>query len=515
LRRRDFLKLSAAGAAGAAGAAALTWRRAHGAPFGEFPESAAAVALPADLRADSVLEVFLYGGLSAWETLYLVEEYGRPSDPDFPNQQFYTYSGTGGPDSVEAALDACAFPVGEPMGLPFARDLNGADVQIGPFAHRLRQRPDLLARMRLLVQHHQLEPHEAAVPQALTGKPLGQPSAAGLGAHIQRFFGERADRSRAAPFSYVFATGGIPGDNVSAAASTGLHPGAARPLSVNISNAERFYELLGRARVGAGDARDRYDRLMQVYVDQYRQRLRWRGAGDPVRSARFTDLSLAMEAVGNVDAIAGVMEESLFVAREGLACGEENGFDVPGMSLNAARHLLLHPDQPARYVCVSDIGLFEASGGGGYDTHSDNSRDTARNFDNLLRSLTEIINSPGEKDPAKLDLDRTLVILNTEFGRTPFPQDESSGRNHHPYGYVTAFLGGPIRDGQAGIHGAIGPDGVATEYMLPSENRIAALLALGIWPFSPEGFAVSHVRDALDEPEAARLAIERALGVVE
>jgi hypothetical protein len=511
VRRRDFLKLSAAGAGAAAVGGAAWLRSAEAAPFGEFPEGASP--LPAELRVENVLEVFLYGGLSAWETLYLVEEYGRPSDPDHPNEQFYTYLG-GGADSVEAALDRCEFPTGEPMGVPFARDADGAQVQIGPFAYRLRQRPDLLARMRLLVHHHRLEPHEAAVPQALTGRPLGQPAAAGLGAHVQRFYADRGE-ARAAPYSYIFASGGLPGDNVSAAGATGLHPGAARPLSINVTNVERFYELLARPGVGALDSRDRYDQLMQVYVDQTRQRLRWRGRGEPVRSARFTDLSLAVDAVGRVDAIAGVMDESLFVEREGLACRASAPFDIPGLSLNAARHLLLHPDQPARYVCVSDTGLIEAAGGGGYDTHTANSHDTARNFDNLLRNLTSIINAPGEADPAKLDLDRTLVILNTEFGRTPTRQDGSSGRNHHPYGYVTALLGGPIRAGQAGIVGAIGRDGIATDYTLPSENRVAALLALGIWPFSPEAFAVAHVRGASGEEEAARLVTERALGVVE
>ena len=504
-----------AATAGAAAAGALGLR-AQAAPFGEFPGSAAPFALPAELRADSVLEIFLYGGLSAWETLYLVEAYGRPNDPDYPNQQFHTYLG-GGEDSVEAALDSCSFPVGEPMGVPFARDMAGADVQIGPFAHRLRLRPDLLARMRLLVHYHRLEPHEAAVPQALTGKPLGQPAAAGLGAHVQRYFTDRAAAARSAPFSYLFVSGGIPGDNVSAASAIGLHPGAARPLTINIANSERFYELLARPRIGAIDSRDRYDQLMRVYVDQTRDRLRWKRTGEQVRSARFTDLSLAVDAVGGADAIAGIMDESLFVPAEGLACGQSADIDLPGMSLSAARHLLLHPEQPARYVCVSDVGLVEASGGGGYDTHIDNSRDTARNFDNLLRSLTAIINAPGEKDPGKLDLDRTLIVLNTEFGRTPVPQEEgSSGRNHHPYGYVTALLGGPIREGRAGIYGAIGPDGIATlDHMQPAENRIAALLALGIWPFSPEAFAVSDVRGALDEPDAARLVTERAFGAIE
>ena len=71
-------------------------------------------------------------------------------------------------------------------------------------------------------------------------------------------------------------------------------------------------------------------------------------------------------------------------------------------------------------MCVSDVGLYEASGGGGYDTHTANARDTATNFDNLLASLLAMINAPGEGDLTKLSLDDTLIILNTEFGRTPF-----------------------------------------------------------------------------------------------
>ncbi|MBE7449839.1 MAG: DUF1501 domain-containing protein [Kofleriaceae bacterium] len=184
------------------------------------------------------------------------------------------------------------------------------------------------------------------------------------------------------------------------------------------------------------------------------------------------------------------------------------------MSLEAARHLLTHPTQPARYVCVSDIGLYEAAGGGGYDTHDDNAADTARNLDNVLRSLLAIINAPGEADPTKLSLDDTLVILNTEFGRTPWAQGNSDGRNHHPYGYVTAFLGGTITSAERGVHGAIGRDGRAVaSAATPAENRIAALLALGIWPFSPEAFAVSDVPGAASEEDAAARATARVLGV--
>jgi hypothetical protein len=283
-------------------------------------------------------------------------------------------------------------------------------------------------------------------------------------------------------------------------------------LLVKVDNADRLVALLERPTVAGNRAS--YDALMDVYVQQYRDRLRWRGAGEPVRAASMSDLAVAARSVGGADAVAAVMDDALFLPRAGTSCQVSRDKDLPGMSLEAARHLLTHPDQPARYVCVSDVGLFEASGGGGYDTHTENETVTARNFDNVVRGLIAIVNEPGEHDPTKLDLDDTLIILNTEFGRTPWPQDGGDGRNHHPYGYVTAFIGGPITEARAGIYGAIGPDGRATaEHATPAENRIAALLALGIWPFAPEAFAVSDVRGAGSEEEAALLVLERLLGV--
>jgi hypothetical protein len=135
------------------------------------------------------------------------------------------------------------------------------------------------------------------------------------------------------------------------------------------------------------------------------------------------------------------------------------------------------------------------------------------NFDNMLQNLLAIINGPGETDPTKLSLDDTLIILNTEFGRTSYAQGQT-GRNHHPYGYVTAFIGGPITSAEQGIYGAIGPDALAETHAAPAENRVAALLALGIWPFAQEAFAVSDVQNASSEEEAAKSAIAHYLGVM-
>lgn len=500
MRRRAFLT-----AMGGTGAAVLMgpWiSRSRAAPFGAFPSGTHSVQLPAGECAKQILEIFLYGGLSPWETLYFVRDYGSPADPQFPNTQYYAYA--------TANANALALCGGTDAARPFAMDANGAMVELGPFAARLDTRPDVVARMRIVVQRHNLEPHEAAVPMALTGRPVGQPNAAGLGAHIQRARLEHGPApSRASPHSYVFATGGVSSDNVVTAASTGAHTSAARPLLIKTDNAASFTSLLQRTTVGANRAS--HDGLVDAYAQQYQGRLTWPQQGR-LRSARTDDMIVARQTTTRSNVLRAVLPDGIFAARSATTCGVTYR-SLPHMSLEAARHLLTHPDEPASYVCVSDVGLYEAWGGGGYDTHFDNARDTATNFDNLLSALLAIINGPAENDPAKLNLDDTLIILNTEFGRTPTPQG-TTGRNHHPYGYATAFIGGPIAAAHKGVFGAIGRDGTATMSATPSENRIAALLAMGIWPFAAEGFNVADAPAAVTELDAARRAMAKFLGRV-
>jgi hypothetical protein len=501
VKRRTFLKI----AGGAGAAVALGLSRARADSFGKFPAGSQGVQLPANARAKKVLEVFLYGGLSQWETLYYVRDYGKPTDPRYPNTQYYAFAAEN-----QAAMATCG---AVDQARPFSVDENGATVELGPFAAKLWDRADITARMRIVVQRHNLEPHEAAVPQALTGRPVGQPNAAGLGAHVQRArIDQGATPGRASPYAYVFATGGFSSDNVAAAASSGIHPGAARPLLIKTDNAAGFTRLLERSTVGASRANT--DALVGAYVDQYNARLAWPKQGR-VRSARTDDFAAAYQTTKNVDGIRGVLTADLFATRPGESCGSTRTADIPIMGLNAARHVLTHPTEPASYVCVSDIGLYEASGGGGYDVHLECARDTSTNFNNLLGSLLDIIDVPGGNDPTKISLDDTLVILNTEFGRTPGRQlkgTAETGRNHHPYGYATVFIGGPVTTAQRGLYGAIGPDGLATTFATPAENRIAALLALGIWPFSPEAFAVSDVPGATGEIDAASRAMTKFLG---
>ncbi|MCU0654413.1 MAG: DUF1501 domain-containing protein [Polyangiaceae bacterium] len=495
--RRSFLQ--GATAAGLGGA--LFARRALGS--GDLPEQV----LPSSKRAFNVLECFLYGGLSTWESFYGVPEYGRPDDPNpaLRNTQLYTFDNPAS-SALKNAVNACGVP-GVDL-TPFGQDALGKTVNLGPLVAPLLGRKDVLDRTRVVVTRHDLEPHEAAIPLALCGRTLGAPSMASLGAHVARYFAEGASVDRRSPFSYAFATSFIPSDNVLATVATGTLPGSSRPLLIKVDGVAQLNALLERKGAGTIEERARHDALLELYVAQQRGRLRWRGQGDPLRSPKLGELAQAMRSVKNVDGVQTVLDPSLFVPFDSQSC-TDTATNLPGMSLRLATHLLTHPVEPARYCCVVDGGLIAADGGGGYDTHFENPYTQARNLKNLLTSLLSRINEPGEKDPSKLDLDRTLVVLSMEFGRSPQSQGEL-GRNHWPYGYVTVYLGGPA---QRGLHGAIGPDGYATTFATPAENRMAVMLALGIWPFFADSFGVSDVQGVVGELEGAKSVVSRVLGV--
>lgn len=503
-RRRLLTGLGVLGGAAAVGLPLLWSRQARA--FGVAPLHESSALLPAAMRAQSVLEIFLYGGLSQYESFYCVPEHGKS------DQTHYWLYQSSGDLANQQALCAAG---DQPPTAYFGVDSDGQEVHLGPNVLPLRLRPDLQSRLRIAVTRHDLEPHEAAIPQMLAGRALGSPALAGLGTHIQRYFHEQEGVAGRPPYSYVLlhnALSGIPTDNLRAASAVGLHPGAARPLSIEVDGPAGLIDALGRPAVG--QHRAAYDALLDNYLQRYRERLRWQGGGDAagqfVRSARLAELSSAQAAVAHANALEAVLAPTLFEPMAATSCGDTVQPDPIGMNLRLAAHLLTHPQTPARYVCVVDGGLVSADGGGGYDTHEEAPHTQARNLHHTLTRLAQYINQPGEQDPHKIDLDKTMVVLTTEFGRTPYKQG-TKGRNHWPYGFPTVMLGGPVH--KPAVFGACRPTGKAQVFVSPQEVRIAALLALGIWPFANESFNVADVGGVSGEAEAVQAVQQRLFGV--
>ena len=500
MQRRTFLKT--AGVATAAGAAFSVLRhpRHAQAAWGDWPADKLDAMIPGERQAESVLELYMYGGMNAFDTFYTVPTWGM-------GQQRFLNAFL--PES-EQRFGQCGYP-GE-LTEAFGEDALGETVHLGPWISALRERPDILARMRVVVQRHDLLPHEGANPYALTGSRLGSPRLAGVGAAIQRHFLEQPGGLRATPYAYVLYPGvEFPTDNVRAASAVGFHPGSARPLSVTVDPNSQLGVLLGRPAVQG--RRDEFDGAVDHYLRTYQQRFRPGGKGAPTRAAERSNYEFAHFARNGAAQLESVLPGSVFEPIAGEACGDNEGVDKPAMQARLAANLLTRASDRARYVQWIDGGL-RPNGAGGHDTHSDHVNDSSRNVGHTMQALADIINKPGEANPDKIDLDKTMVVINTEFGRTPHRQDDT-GLNHWPQGMVNVFIGGPVSAKEKGIYGAITEDqGFAQTYVTPAENRMLVMMALGIYPFSSQTFAVGDVTGGVkDELEAATRLMQVYLGL--
>jgi hypothetical protein len=529
MKRRNFLKAAAVGSAAAAASVSMKTRRASAVPlFGDVPADHASIMLPKQNQATNILECFLYGGVTPWEGFYCVPSYG--------SEESKTWHKSYPTDFLNAAK-ACSY---SDPGLfsYFAKDsgdnVDGPkDVFLSPFLAPLIARSDITDRMRIVVNRHSLEPHEAAIPLTMAGATLGAPSLAALGSHVARYFVDHdVEAKHPAPFAYGIVGSGsfIPTDNILTMLATGLHPGAARPLHIKMNDVARLSALINRTPIGSLDDRQRYDALLGTYFGQYQERLKFASTGDILRAPRFNELSAAKNSLAHAKDIQDLLAAEYLARVPGTACFARAGAQTangstlgttpvtatanyPGMSLKMAAHLLTHPDAPAAHCMVIDTGLVAADGGGGYDTHNETPFTQSHNLNNFFNSLLPLLNKPGEADPTKIDLNKTMIILNMEFGRTPgLQKTNNTGRNHWPYGYTQVYIGGPITNAQKGIYGTIPESGTASVYTTPTENRIAALLAIGIWPFDQASFSSAQVQDSSSESNAVKSVLKRVLG---
>jgi hypothetical protein len=160
---------------------------------------------------------------------------------------------------------------------------------------------------------------------------------------------------------------------------------------------------------------------------------------DPALRARIKSYELAFQMQRAApEAVALSTETAATHAAYGMGQSETAEF---GQQLLVARRLV---ERGVRFVQV-----FHGSNGGAgaWDAHS--------NLKSGHTGLTKQIDQPIAGLLADLKqrglLDETIVVIGTEFGRTP-GAESSNGRDHHPYGFSVALAGGGIRGGV--VHGA-------------------------------------------------------------
>jgi hypothetical protein len=160
---------------------------------------------------------------------------------------------------------------------------------------------------------------------------------------------------------------------------------------------------------------------------------------DPALAARIKSYELAYE-------MQAAVPDVVNFAAESAETQKLYGLDQPatrtfGGECLAARRMV---ERGVRFV-----QLFHGSNGGAgsWDAHGDLKNGHSKLCGQVDRPIAALIHDLKRRGL----LNETLVVIGTEFGRTPGAQG-SNGRDHHPYGFSIALAGGGIKGGIT--HGA-------------------------------------------------------------
>jgi hypothetical protein len=167
---------------------------------------------------------------------------------------------------------------------------------------------------------------------------------------------------------------------------------------------------------------------------------------DPVTEARIRSYELAFRmqvAVPEITSLAGETQETLSLY--GVDRDDGNAKSIARQCLMARRFV----EQGVRFVQI----LHGAGGAGSWDAHSE----LKSSYDRLCGQVDQPIAALITDLKRRGLLEETLVVIGTEFGRTPGLEvmdgsNNREGRDHHPYAFSVVLAGGGLKGGV--VHGA-------------------------------------------------------------
>lgn len=415
--RRDFLRDGVLGLGGIALCHLLSTDRLLGA---EAPRHVLPHHPP---KARRLIHIFLGGGLSQVDSFD-------------PKPELERRHGQSLPDSIQA--DAFFGKIGalHRSHFPF-RPRGQSGLEISDLFPHLAGVADELALVRSMVA--ETANHIPGIFQANTGfRSMGFPS---LGAWLSYGLGSLTDDLP----SFVVLPDAR-GQPVSAGGSfnwsSGFLPATHQGVAFSGGTAEPVADVRGAEPPESGGSRDRARLLASINR----------------RHAASLDESVADPLVARIRAyeLAARMQASIPSAVELTSESESTrrlyGLDRPECA-DTARNCLIARRLVERGVRM--VQLWTGDGiswdshdditGNGYKGHSGEARRIDRPVAGLIRDLRQ-----------RGLLDSTLVLITTEFGRTPYAQSAGGtvgkGRDHHPQAFTNVLCGGGVRRGIA--HGS-------------------------------------------------------------
>lgn len=148
----------------------------------------------------------------------------------------------------------------------------------------------------------------------------------------------------------------------------------------------------------------------------------------------------------------------------------------------------------ARRLIENNVSCVEVSCGG-WDMHANMYAGGAlpNRCDVLDRGMSSLLKDLADRGL----LNETLVVLTTEFGRSP-EINGNVGRDHHPAAFSSVLAGGGIRGGQFYGSSDAGGHGVETDGVAPADLNATIAMALGlpikevVHSYTGRPFTVAH-----------------------
>jgi len=166
---------------------------------------------------------------------------------------------------------------------------------------------------------------------------------------------------------------------------------------------------------------------------------------------------------GGVRVIGSKDLEAFDLEEQAASTGQSYGSDDFGQGVLLARRLV---ERQVRFV---EVQL------GGWDTHQNNFTRVPERCAILDQALSALLDDLTKRGL----LDETLVVLATEFGRTP-TINVNEGRDHYPKAFSCMLAGGGIKGGQTwGATDDEGREVVENKVEIPDFNATIAY-ALGL-----------------------------------
>jgi len=174
--------------------------------------------------------------------------------------------------------------------------------------------------------------------------------------------------------------------------------------------------------------------------------------------------------------LSSAVRDAYDLDKEDAKIRESYGNHLGGQSMLLARRLT-EAGVPIVQVCCA-AGDLNGGKGDMWDTHGDNfNRLRNRLLPVFDQGFSALLNDLADRNT----LDETLVVMLTDFGRTP-KINKAAGRDHYPSVYSVVLAGGGIQGGQ--VYGSSDANGAfpRTKACGPPDIHATVFRALGISP---------------------------------